>query len=275
MNQENHIIEILALIKEGTATPTQIAELKTLLQNNQELRLSILKQKQIDALLSIALENTEAKSKKIQIITHKIEQANQTKFVKGVETRLIRLRWKRRTLAIAAVAIVSLIANIYFTQPPLVATIEQSNGVHWVTKINKEGSKIKAGQSIHIKKGMLKLDLAKRGTLIIEGPAQLELTQVDRAILHQGRIVMRATELGKGYTIETIQGKIIDIGTEFGVTAGRNGEVETHVIEGRIEAIPNNQEPIVLADNQALRMNTQGSQAITQRYSSTKASLQF
>ena len=46
------------------------------------------------------------------------------------------------------------------------------------------------------------------------------------------------TEAGHGFTIETPNGKVVDLGTEFGVTVDDLGVSEVSVFQGKVEAFP-------------------------------------
>ena len=94
-----------------------------------------------------------------------------------------------------------------------------------------------------------------RGRMIVEGPADLELADPMRSVLHRGRILMRVTEAGHGYRLETSKGSVIDLGTEFGVSVDEHQGVETHVLDGEVEAIPDGGKKVLLKKNDALRFN--------------------
>lgn len=88
----------------------------------------------------------------------------------------------------------------------------------------------------------------------MQGPAWVGFPSEEEAVIHRGRLVMRATEKGQGYRVTTAQGKIIDRGTEFGVYVAESGMVETHVMDGSIEAVPNESASVTLTKNDAYRM---------------------
>lgn len=266
MSQETHTLELLSLVQNGEATVAQISELVTLLREDPSLLELARTQNEMDALLSVTLEDEFAIESRVEGIVDAVTAADSNQFVDGVERRLSWRRWQRRGMAAAALVTIGLFSGIYFLQQgalqTTMATLQQADGVTWSSVALGDGSAFVAGASLEIDSGMLELDLAGRGRLIVEGPARLDFPAAGRAVLHQGRVVMRATEKGHGYQIETPQGNIIDIGTEFGVTVGADGLVETHVIDGSIEAIPNDGEAVTLIRNDALKMGPDGSEAI-------------
>jgi len=81
-----------------------------------------------------------------------------------------------------------------------------------------------------------KLHIENVGHITLHGPAKFQLLGPKRARLENGRIRMRVTEeSGHGFTVETPDGDIVDLGTEFGVdvTAGKNSALA--VFEGAVD----------------------------------------
>jgi hypothetical protein len=81
-----------------------------------------------------------------------------------------------------------------------------------------------------------KLQIENVGHLTLYGPAKFQLLGPKRARLENGRIRMRVTEKsGHGFVVETPDGDIVDLGTEFGVdvTAGKNSALA--VFEGAVD----------------------------------------
>ena len=74
---------------------------------------------------------------------------------------------------------------------------------------------------------------------------------MDRSCI-AARVLVRANEAGHGYRVETPKGTVIDLGTEFGVAVGDDDHVETHVLAGEIEAIPNGGNKVLLKKDDAL-----------------------
>lgn len=266
MSQEQHTLKLLALVEAGEATEAQSAELLALLGEDAALLELARKQNAVHALLSVELEDEWTTETRLQSVADAVAAADSNQFVDAVGRRLGRRRWRQRAMAAAALVVIGLLSGIYLIQqgavPSTMATLQQADGVQWSSDVLDHGSTLAAGASLEIDQGMLELDLAGRGRLIVEGPARLDFPAAGRAVLHQGRVVMRATEKGHGYQIETPQGNIIDIGTEFGVTVDDDGLVETHVIEGRIEAIPTRGQAVLLLGNDALKMGPEGGEPI-------------
>ena len=75
-----------------------------------------------------------------------------------------------------------------------------------------------------------------------------------RCFLHFGRAVVRVEEEARGFIVDGPQGRIVDLGTEFGVCVQQAGDMEVHVLEGRVTAQPvGTNKPVELTRSQAMQ----------------------
>lgn len=112
-------------------------------------------------------------------------------------------------------------------------------------------------QRLQLAGGLVELKFGRGATVIVEGPAEFEVLGPERAFLHRGKIVTRMPKGTKGFIIDSPRGRLVDQGTEFGVSVGASGDTEVHVLEGKVDAVPNNrQETVQLSENQAARLTT-------------------
>jgi hypothetical protein len=110
-------------------------------------------------------------------------------------------------------------------------------------------------QRLQLDSGLLELRFTSGATVILEGPADFEVVGAMRCVLHCGAVVARVPEQARGFTVDGPRGRLVDLGTEFGVRVGKSGDTEVHVLKGRVEAFPTNQQnAIELTENQALRL---------------------
>lgn len=93
-----------------------------------------------------------------------------------------------------------------------------------------------AGQSFQLDSGTAKLSLPGIGYVVLEGPVDFDLISEKRARLKTGRIKMRVTDVaGRGFVVETPDGEITDLGTEFGVEVVNGRETGLVVFEGSVD----------------------------------------
>lgn len=107
----------------------------------------------------------------------------------------------------------------------------------------------------HLASGFVELKFAAGATVIVEGPSDFEVRGRQRAFLHEGRAVTRLPKGTQGFILDSPRGRLVDQGTEFGVSVGPSGDTEVHVLEGKVQAVPNNrQHALQLSENQAARL---------------------
>lgn len=75
---------------------------------------------------------------------------------------------------------------------------------------------------------------------MLEGPSDLELVSGMSAKLLRGKLTARVPEAAIGFEILSPQGKVIDLGTEFGIVVSDNGSADVYVFEGKVEAHSDN-----------------------------------
>jgi len=91
--------------------------------------------------------------------------------------------------------------------------------------------------------GIFKLDfgtatlvIPKVGNVQMKGPARFELLAPMRARLNYGQIRMRVTEkTGHGFVVETPDGEVTDLGTEFGLHVSQGKDTSLIVHEGEVD----------------------------------------
>jgi len=72
-------------------------------------------------------------------------------------------------------------------------------------------------------------------SLVLSGPATLEIETAGSATLRYGNATIRAPEEAAGFMLRTPTTDMIDLGTEFSVSVEDSGTTELHVTEGDVE----------------------------------------
>ncbi|MBI9017496.1 MAG: FecR domain-containing protein [Phycisphaerae bacterium] len=123
---------------------------------------------------------------------------------------------------------------------PTVATLIDQNRAIWAenTLTPRENSII-AG-SYNLKEGYIEIRNNHGVMILLQGPCEFQLNEENSIYLIDGNLVADVPKNAIGFTVETISGKIVDFGTEFGVSAQSDGHVEAHVYQGLIELRANN-----------------------------------
>jgi hypothetical protein len=84
-----------------------------------------------------------------------------------------------------------------------------------------------------LKRGMAELTFDTGATLVIEAPAEFELVSNDRIRLNYGKLYAVVPSEAVGFTVDTKNARIIDLGTEFAVKADLDAATELHMIKGQ------------------------------------------
>lgn len=90
------------------------------------------------------------------------------------------------------------------------------------------------GEWISLSSGLLVLEFSRGATVTLQGPVDAAPLSGNALNLVSGGLSASVPDSARGFTVHTTSGKIIDLGTEFGVLAGSDGSVETHVFEGKV-----------------------------------------
>jgi hypothetical protein len=88
---------------------------------------------------------------------------------------------------------------------------------------------------LRIDSGLLGLEFYSGAVVTVEGPADIELTGVDQIYCRQGRIRAQVSNRAHGFRVHSPHLDLVDLGTEFGVDIGREGQTELHVFSGKVE----------------------------------------
>lgn len=139
-----------------------------------------------------------------------------------------------------AVSVLTLITVSWFLwlnrMPSNVAWVIDAQNCRWVNQDHSQGQ-LRSGTSLKIKSGLLRLGFSSQADILVEGPAQFDIISGKQIQLHQGRVAVRMPKGMSGFEVVSPQGKIIDLGTEFGVDVSESGETSVVVFEGQVELV--------------------------------------
>jgi hypothetical protein len=116
-----------------------------------------------------------------------------------------------------------------------VAWLVNAQNCRWADGVSPAGD-MRAGTALKLERGLAEVHFRCGARVVLEGPASLELLSDNSARLRSGRLAARVPEAAVGFEIVSPQGKVIDLGTEFGVAVGAGGATEVYVFEGQVRA---------------------------------------
>ncbi len=111
----------------------------------------------------------------------------------------------------------------------------EAEGATW-----SDGRTIKAGERIERAKldlasGRLRFSTSAGALVSVTAPARLEVVNAMRLRVLTGHVTADVPERAHGFTIETADARVVDLGTRFGVEAGADGRTSVVVFEGKVD----------------------------------------
>lgn len=146
------------------------------------------------------------------------------------------------TLVLSAAAVLFVVLFLHFAPDPRVAVATVTDSLDAVFAESKSypvGSRLRShADSIWLKSGVVKIAFDYGAQVVIEGPAEFRLKSAEDMTLLSGRVYAHVPDRSKGFTVETPTSRVIDLGTEFGVSVHSDGACDVHMIKGKASLIP-------------------------------------
>lgn len=124
--------------------------------------------------------------------------------------------------------------SVHAAPEPAVAWLVNAQNCQW--QDTEPAGPMRAGTVLRIERGLAEVRFASGARVVLEGPARLELLSGNSARLLRGRLTARVPEPARGFEVLSPQGKVIDLGTEFGVSVADDGAADVFVFEGQVNA---------------------------------------
>jgi hypothetical protein len=120
------------------------------------------------------------------------------------------------------------------------------------------GNVLGKGSRLQLTQGTMEGTFASGVRFLVEAPCDFTVLADDRVSLAEGVAWFEVTPQAGGFTVETRQLEIIDLGTRFGVIAPAKGSQEVHVTKGSVEVVVKTTKArkFVLKAGEALRLSS-------------------
>jgi ferric-dicitrate binding protein FerR (iron transport regulator) len=154
----------------------------------------------------------------------------------------------------AALALLALVIPHLTPSSPPTASITQVVGAY-----RGDGTVYVAGESVEpgsltLARGLLRMDFSNGARVTVEGPAQFEVMNEMRVVLHRGVVTATIPESAVGFVVDTAAAHVVDLGTSFGVSVGENGQTDVCVFDGEVEVTnQTDTAPRLVQEGQAIR----------------------
>lgn len=96
-------------------------------------------------------------------------------------------------------------------------------------------SQLVVGQELDLVSGRIACLFDVGAEVILQGPAKVRVLGPMLLEVEHGDLTARVSEQGRGFSVKTAVGKVIDLGTEFGVSVADGGETELVVFDGMVD----------------------------------------
>ena len=90
-------------------------------------------------------------------------------------------------------------------------------------------------ERLEMKTGSLRFRISSGAVVDVEGSVALKLVDPMRLQLLRGSITTDVGTEAKGFVVDTVSARVLDLGTRFGVSVGDNGSTDILVLQGEVE----------------------------------------
>lgn len=257
---ENEFRGLLSAALEGTPCEEISRRLAALCAADPDLAAKFGAQMDVDRLLEIALRENAGISFTGTVMDRIAAGGEAGKpFVDSVMGRVTRTsRPRRKHFAIGFGIAASFAAAAWFALSRLpAADLHRGESATW-SDSQPPGS-LRPGQRLQLESGLAEVHFRNGAELILEGPADLEIRGKGRGFLHRGRASVRVPGHASGFTLESPGGRLVDLGTSFGLNVGSEGDTEAEVFEGKLKVSPRGEDTqLVLARNEKFTADRSG-----------------
>ena len=117
-----------------------------------------------------------------------------------------------------------------------VATLADAKEARWESSSvpTEPGAKLGIGR-LRLAGGTARIVFRSGAEVSLEGPADLELLAANACFLHSGALVAHVPEPAHGFQVRTESARLIDHGTDFGISADTSGRAQVQVLQGEVE----------------------------------------
>ncbi len=182
-------------------------------------------------------------------------------------------QWRRwaAPLAAAAVLVLGLWIGRFFAgekaddEPAgTIAHLSGAKDCQWTGAAPQNGDEFTSGQRLELKAGFAEITFDSGAQLVLEGPTTLDLRSAWEAELQHGTVKANVPAEAIGFRLANAEVEVVDLGTEFSMTADGGGATEVFVLKGAIEVQPRNgvKTRTVMREKQSRRFAKLGSSEV-------------
>jgi hypothetical protein len=258
--QQKQIMDILILSLEGEAGSEDLQKLKAILDISSEARDYYLKAviaaeciREMDweakdfanetdscegfnTTLWKALADEEKNAETIEIAQPPAQETVVYQMPVQIQRRVSRM--SLAAIIISTAALLLLLVYVFLnprTPGSVVGVLTEAVDAQWQDNAMpaEAGQDLRKG-SFSLQRGLVQVRFDSGARVILEGPAQVELLSGNSMYLRRGKIVATVGREAIGFVVNTPQGKVLDLGTEYGIQVNQTGQSQVHVFNGEV-----------------------------------------
>ncbi len=244
---------------DGSLSEEQISELRELLRESSKARTQYVQWQILNAALTM-----EAGSLPIDDVKPSLAPAASNR----------RWAWKSVLMIAASIAFLAVATRWAYLELKTDEVVQQadsessadpqeptSQGIALVTRlVNAEweienqvidvGKALTPGQ-LKLRSGYAQIEFFCGATVVLEGPAELELVSSTAAKFVKGRLRAQVPPAARGFQIDVDGMKVVDLGTEFGLSVSPEGS-EVQVFDGEVELLRSDTQKKLIKSGEAV-----------------------
>jgi hypothetical protein len=115
-----------------------------------------------------------------------------------------------------------------------IAWLTNAQSCRWAEDGQPAGG-LSPGKVLHLEQGLAELSFANGVRVILKGPVTLEVQSVRSVRLLHGSMAVHVPEEARGFEVLSPTGKVVDLGTEFGIQVAEDGSARVQVFRGEVQ----------------------------------------
>jgi ferric-dicitrate binding protein FerR (iron transport regulator) len=236
---EKRLKELLDVILDSTATDAQRREFAEAMEKHPELVEPLIIQLRTHSLLQWQCDEIKLNiSDAPEAVPSCLIETSAVKRSPG-RGSLGRLAFIAASLLVAAGALYWWTRGAEPDSVAVVAEVVEEKGVVWSDGTNAlDGSKLIRAGKLAIDAGDLTLKFRSGATVRVNGAASMRIESDMLVRLDRGQATAQVPQWARGFTIETADVEVIDLGTQFGVMASGGGSTDVVIFEGEVDLKP-------------------------------------
>jgi hypothetical protein len=139
-------------------------------------------------------------------------------------------------VAMIALPLTLLVSVFCLRENPEVASLADTLDARWGVNIERHASLHNGRFRLH--QGYARLLFRSGAEVSIEAPAEFRLESAKRMTLLSGRVFAEVPPSARGFTVDTPQASIVDLGTQFGVKVESGISSDLHLFKGKASLMP-------------------------------------